>query len=152
MVTAFLGIGIPKSGKTEVLKQLAIAEKSFYISANELRMHLARTDFSRRLSETVWEELYRLTHHALGGGQNVVIDASNAQVHDRRELAAHCRQLAHEVIGIYIRVPLHVCLNRNRQHGANAIPDHAIKRLAQELEWHPPCHRDGFDEIRIIEQ
>lgn len=146
MKTVTIGIGLPGSGKTTVLTELAAQDGAAYICPDDIRLEFTGDVADQSYNQEVWRETYRRIHAALDAGHSVVVDATNAKKPDRLRLIAHCRRKADQVQGIWFVAPLRVILERN-QRRARVVPDLAIGRMAGWLEACPPTTADGFDQL-----
>lgn len=148
MKTAIIGIGLPGSGKTTVLKKLAARNGAAYICPDDIRLELTGNAADQSRNKEVWNETYRRIHAELNAGHNVVVDATNAKQPDRLRLIAHCRPKADQIHGMWFVAPYRVVLERN-QGRERVVPDFAMGLMAGWLEACPPTEAEGFD--RLVE-
>ena len=146
MKVAIVGIGIPGSGKTTVLKKMADSRGAAYICPDDIRLEFTGDPNDQTRNEEVWIETYRQIHAQLDAGKDVVIDATNAKQPDRVKLVAHCQLKADQVHGMWFATPYDLCLTRNKKR-KRRVPDFAIGLMAGLLEACPPTEAEGFDEI-----
>lgn len=68
----------------------------------------------------------------------------------RQRVLALAKGFGCRVIGIWVKVPLHVALQRNAERqGAARVPEHVIQHVYESLE--PPALEEGFDEVLHFE-
>ncbi|MHC2104912.1 AAA family ATPase [Methylobacterium sp. CM6246] len=80
----------------------------------------------------------------------VYLDAALPGVRHRAPIIAVARRHGVPVEAVWIRVPLDVALERNRQRRADAIvPEASIRTVASLFE--PPTVEEGFSRVRIVE-
>lgn len=106
MTKVIMGIGIPGSGKTTILKKVANDYGYSYICPDDIRLELTGDINDQSKNKEVWEESYRRLEKNLKEGKTVVFDATFAKVSTREE----CINLAHKfgankIQGIYIDSP-----------------------------------------------
>ncbi len=146
MPTAIVGIGLPASGKTTTLKQLATEKGAAYICADDIREQLSGSAKDHSRNDDAWSIIYRKIEAALLEGHDVVVDATNAKVKDRRQMARFCSNLGAKTIGYWFVTPLRVCMRRN-QARKRVVPDRAMRRMDYCLRSAPPDLSDGFSKI-----
>ena len=157
MSTVLLGIGLPGSGKTTVLKLLADKLGCRYIDVDQMRR-----DLGISLSELLdgGSEVLKLRaqvresiREALGEGLDVIIDDYNSDHIERRVLIAFCRRNgARKVRGIWFVPPREICLHRNaRRHNPNdVVPRDIVLSIDEQILAHKPSREEGFDQLDII--
>lgn len=150
MAKAVIGIGIPGSGKSTLLRQLADETGAVYISTDQIRKELTGSEADQSRNPQVIKLMYRRAHEALGAGEDVIIDATNAKVSDRRRLVAHCRMKADEVVGIWLVTPYAICSARN-QARERVVREPALRLMERDLRENPPSVDDGFDELLRVD-
>ena len=146
MPTAIIGIGLPASGKTTRLKQIATELRAPYVCPDDIRADLSGNAKDHSRNTEAWSIAYRKIESALMYGDYVVIDATNAKAQDRQQMARFCRNLGARTVGYWFKTPLRVCMERN-QARERVVPDRAMRRMAYCLRSAPPDLTDGFDEI-----
>ncbi len=142
---AIIGIGLPASGKSTLLKPLAQQLNAEYVCPDEIRRELGDVNDQSR-NDKVWEEAYHRIGQALSSGRSVVVDVTNCNAAYRRQLVAHCRQWTDQVKGAWFRTQLKVCLQRNQARERH-VPEKAIRRMEMELQTDPPSLGDGFSKL-----
>ncbi|MCJ2123642.1 AAA family ATPase [Methylobacterium sp. J-077] len=80
----------------------------------------------------------------------ISVDMALPGARHRAPIIAIARGHGVPVEAVWIRVPLEVALERNRQRRAHRIvPEASIRSVARLFE--PPTHGEGFSEARIVE-
>lgn len=80
----------------------------------------------------------------------VYVDAALPGARHRAPLIAIARNHGVPVEAVWIRVPLDLALERNRQRRADRIvPEASIRSVARLFE--PPAIGEGFSDVRIVE-
>lgn len=97
----------------------------------------------------IWSEIETQLHHARQQiGQETtpaIYDATNAVLEHRREIIQLARSVGFtHITGLWLDIPLEVCLHRNRQRDRR-VPDIIIQRMYQALTLHPPHVCEGLD-------
>lgn len=76
-----------------------------------------------------------------------IYDATNAVRKQRREAIALARKMGFtHITGVWLDVPLEVCLERNRQR-SRQVPEDVILRMARRLYGAPPSIEEGLDSL-----
>jgi predicted kinase len=150
MATAIVGIGVPGSGKSTVLKALAEKDGLAYVCPDDIRAKLTGNASDQTRNAEVWDRAYKQITRHLSQGRTVVVDATNAKPEDRQQLVRHCRPLANRILGMWFRTPLDVCLARQARRDRQ-VPDAYIRSSHNWLTRHPPRLSEGFDFIIEID-
>lgn len=149
-VFAVIGIGISGSGKTTVLKPQAEKLGWTYVCTDDIRAEISGDASDQSFTSFVWRLVYDRVGNALGGGQSVVVDATNAKQIDRLRLVEHCRQSsATDIHGHWFQTPFKVCYERN-EHRKRMVAHFVLQMQAKHLHLAPPSLGEGFDKIIVI--
>ena len=146
---AFLGVGVPGSGKTTYLKLFAseMGPSCHYLCADDFREQLAGDAADQSVNAEAWRMVYDAAETWLGKGESVVIDATHAKHWERRAAVQRYRgDRAATAIAITFEVEIEVALERNKAR-ARTVPEAAIRDMARLLEEHPVTTDEGFDDI-----
>ncbi|NJL91374.1 MAG: AAA family ATPase [Coleofasciculaceae cyanobacterium SM2_1_6] len=138
-------IGIPGSGKSSQASYLHQNLASEIISLDRLRQQLFG-DVQRQGSwGRIWQQAERELRRVLQTGKLAIYDATNAQCRHRRQTLACCRALGfQQIVGIWLDLPLEICLQRNQARDRQ-VPEIVIKNMHQALQQNPPSLADGLD-------
>jgi predicted kinase len=91
----------------------------------------------------------QLLEDALGAGQSVVVDNTNATREDREALIVLGRSFGVRILGYFFESRLADCLERNRQRaGKERVPDVALYATRKRLEL--PSLAEGFDQLFFV--
>jgi len=152
MAKVIMGIGIPGSGKTTILKKIVDDYNYSYICPDDIRLELTGDTNDQSKNKEVWEESYRLLEKYLKEGKTVVFDATFADAHGRED----CISLAHKfgankVQGIYIDLPIEIAKDRNSNR-ERVVPEHIIESMHKSLKLNSPELQEGFDSIFTLDE
>lgn len=145
---AFMGIGIPGSGKSGYLKNYAHSIGATYISSDETRGEITGDEGDVSKDDEVWPLIYTRVHEALDKG-HLVLDATNSNGVKRRHMVDHILEKANGVTGMYFDLPLNLALERNRVR-ERVVPTEIIEAMYQQLQDDPPMDDEGFQYIILM--
>ena len=155
MARLILLIGLPGSGKSSLAQWLLQETPGRYlISTDGIRAVLFGDEATQGSWLTVWQEVGRQFRETVGQIQRgeveaAIYDATNVVRKQRREAIALAREAGFtDITGIWLNVPLGLCLQRNQQRDRQ-VPDDIIHRMSCCLHNAPPSEQEGFD--RLIE-
>lgn len=147
---AVIGIGLPGSGKTHMLRPLAAGIGALYLCPDDIRQEINGDAGNQGSMALVWDMIFRETAKALGCGQRVVVDSTCARRRDRLRLVRHCRAHANGVVGMWFTASFEVCQQRNLSR-ERIVPLHAMERMQWHLTHQPPTQAEGFGELLQID-
>lgn len=148
MAKAYIGVGLPGSGKTTYLRELAATVGAEYICADDVRSELYGDSKVQTDPGRIWEIVHTKTRKALMAGRNVVVDGTNIKPQDRLRMIQVC-QTAEWIEAIWCQAPFAVCMARNRAR-SRVVPDHAMRRMSKQLYRTPPTKREGFNRVSRV--
>jgi predicted kinase len=138
-------IGIPGSGKSSQASYLHQNFESEIISPDRLRQQLFGDVQIQGSWGRIWQQAERELRRVLQSEKLAIYDATNAQCRQRRQTLACCRALGfQQIIGIWLDIPLEICLQRNQARDRQ-VPEMVIKNMSQALQLNPPSLADGLD-------
>jgi predicted kinase len=143
-----IGIGLPGSGKSTILRPLSADMGAVYICPDNIRTEVTGDASDQSQNPLVWRLAYDRLKRALESGETVVFDATNAKASDRLRLAGFAKDYAGRVEGIWFQAPITTCLARNRQR-TRVVPEVVIGKMYNELKHQPPTLAEGFDTLEI---
>ena len=147
MSFAVVGIGIPGSGKTLYLKELAEEGDYAYVSKDAIREELLGSITDQSKNREVWLESNRRITDALAAGRSVILDSTHAERWKREELVSFLKEAgARQVVALYFDVPLDLALSRNRAR-ERVVPESTLRSFHSALTKEPPIIAEGFDAI-----
>ena len=145
-------IGLPGSGKSTYIQNVADPEKEVWVSRDEIRFSLMETikDFKKREAET-YKIFIESIKFYLNKGYTVWADATNVSMYHRRKIVRQIpKSLYNKLIAYYFNIPYGVCCQRNAQRkGLRIVPEASIYKMSQELTI--PDKKEGFKEIYIVD-
>jgi len=148
MKQAILGIGIPGSGKSTILKPMANQMGYGYVNRDDIRAELTGDPADHTREAEVSQIAAAATRDALKQG-GVVIDGTLSKRRDRAETVKLCRQAGAEHIqAIWFDPPLEESKRRNAGRG-RVVPNEVLDKLYARLIANPPSLEEGFDDIEI---
>ena len=142
-----MSVGIPGSGKTTVLAEMAKELEIARISPDDIRQELTGSVADQSANTKVWIEAYNRAQVALAAGQSVIMDATHAEAWRRPGTVADYRAWgAAAVVAIVFDVPLAVAKQRNAGR-ERVVSGHALTRMHQALAKELVSLQEGFDRI-----
>ncbi len=169
MKKLIIGIGIPGSGKTTILKNFAVKNNYAYICPDDIRQEISGDVYDRSKNKEVWIEAKKRVaekfsakggslpagRHGASGGNNgnaVVFDATFANPRERKEFLGYARENGAEKIeGIFVDIPVEIAKERNMKRERN-VPEPDIDRMNMNIKKFPPEIADGFDALFTLDE
>jgi len=139
-------IGPPASGKTTIAAQLAPLLEAELFSTDRIREELYGDPMIQGHWHEVEERLHAGIQATVAAGRSVLIDATHARRPWRLALTQRLeRARPVEWIGWWMRTPLEVCLEWNKQR-ARQVPDLVVRQFAAALSDRDfqPDRSEGF--------
>lgn len=147
MTKLIMGIGLPGSGKTTVLKEFAEKYGYAYICPDDIRLELTGNAMDQSMNREVWQKTYELTKSNLEAGKSSVVDATFTNEGQRQEFLDFAKANGAEKIhGIYLNIDLEVAKERNNSRD-RVVPEFVLERMQKGLDDSNPNLKEGFDGI-----
>jgi predicted kinase len=147
-----MGIGIPGSGKTTVLKKLADDYGYSYICPDDIRQELTGRANNLSKEPQVWDEAYRRLEQNIKNGKTVIFDATFNSPQMRSKCLNAARKYGVEKIqGIHLDIPLELAQKRNRFR-ERVVPEIVLNKMHAKLEADPPDITEGFDTLFTLDE
>jgi len=147
-----IGIGLPGSGKTTILRPFARNNGHVYISSDEIRAELTGNAADQSKNKEVWQKVYQRTEKALSEGRSLVIDAPFANQLQRRDYIKFAREHgADKIQGVLFNAPFEIANKRNKSRD-RIVADHIMEKLRSMLEIAPAVIEDGFDDLLNVDE
>ena len=142
----FILVGIPASGKSTYAKEILKDENTIILSSDVLREELLGDKSCQTNNELVFSTLYKRAKEYLNNGKNVVIDATNINMKDRRRTLSNFQGMKIERIAIVFATPFEVCYVRDEQR-ERTVGKNVIDKFVQRFEI--PMEYEGFDRVEV---
>lgn len=141
----FISVGIPGSGKTTFMSEMASHLNIRRISPDEIREELTGDITDQSRNSEVWEIAHDRVREELEAERSVILDATHYQSELRRESATKFKAWgAKALIAVIFDIPLQVAKDRNDNRERN-VPEFVIDRMYDALKQTPPSFDEGID-------
>lgn len=138
-------VGLPGSGKSTFVKQLAISENAVILSSDAIRQELFG-DATKQKSRVVFRTLYERLNNLVAKGFSVIVDATNIE-RDCRVFALRKLPSTIKKECYYFDTPYSICVARNQQRKRH-VPLLVMEKMRKHLEF--PTVGEGFDVVHIV--
>ena len=153
MSTLIILIGLPGSGKSTLARHLTCQDDPWcLISTDLIRAQLYGDEATQGDWRSIWQEVQRQFAETVrqcceGKTLGAIYDATNAVRKQRRQviLAGRSHHFT-EIQGLWLDVPLAVCLERNRGR-SRQVPEAVILRMHRRLTGAPPSVEEGLNSL-----
>lgn len=147
-----MGIGIPGSGKTTILKDMAETNEYTYICPDEIRGELGKNQADQSVNKEVWTLAYKRLKDGLEVGNTVVFDATFANPGQRKDFIKFARDNnAEKIQGVYLNIDLETAKERNKNR-ERVVPEFVLERMDKSIRDFPPEICDGFDSVFTLDE
>lgn len=140
-------VGLPASGKSTYANELAKLDNTIVLSSDALRKELLGDESCQDNNQIVFDTLYRRAKQYLIDGCNVVIDATNINIKDRKRTLSHFQGMNIERTAIVFATPIEACISRDRAR-TRTVGEDVINKFLHRFEI--PMEYEGFDKIEIV--
>ena len=145
-----MGVGIPGSGKTTVLREVAEHLDITRVSPDEIREELTGNQASQSVNAEAWSEAYRRVQASLELGHSAIVDATHAEAFRRPQTVEMYRSFgAVAVVAVVFDTPLEVAKERNATR-ERVVPEYALDKMHAALTREPVSTEEGFDEVIVV--
>jgi len=152
MKKVIMGIGIPGSGKTTILKEFADKNGYEYICPDDIRLEMTGDSSNQTKNREVWAEAYKRVEENLNKNKTSVFDATFADSYQRKSFIDFTRTHGVEKVqGVYLDIDLEIAKKRNSIR-ERKVPDYVLERMSKSLSDLPPEITDGFDLIVTLDE
>jgi len=126
-------------------------ESFVHVSLDEIRGQLFGDPAIQGEWSAIWQRVKSQCSHASSQRKNVIYDATNYKKKYRLEVIELLRNYEFKPItGIYLQVPLWICLSRNQTRDRQ-VPEDVIIEMHRCLTLNPPRLDEGFDRLLVQE-
>lgn len=148
---AVMAAGIPGSGKTTEMSQVAERHGVARICPDDIREELSGSAADQSVNAEAWGEAYRRARQALEAGRSVLMDATHAEAWRRPEAVAFYRACgAAAVAAVVFETTPETAKQRNAARD-RVVPDHVMDRMHAALKQEPPTSEEGFDAVITVD-
>lgn len=145
-----MGVGIPGSGKTTFLSEVAEHLDITRISPDEIREELTGSQANQSVNTEAWDETYRRVQATLELGRSAIVDATHTEAFRRPQTVEMYRSFgAVAVVAVVFDTPLEVAKERNKNR-ERVVPDYALERMDKALRAEPVTTDEGFNEVITV--
>lgn len=143
----YVMVGLPGSGKSTIANNIVGA--TIY-SSDKTRKELFGDEAIQGDPAVVFGKLYSDIRAELKRNKDavIVLDATNINRKDRRQICEIGRQSKCDVIAIVARTPIEVCIERNNAR-ERKVPESVIYKMVSRFEY--PLYEEGFDTILLYD-
>lgn len=146
MATLTLLVGIPGSGKSTYAKT-KIDRRCKIVSSDAIRKELFFDEADQEHNDIVFKTLYERARNFLIDGKDVVIDATNSTIENRKLALSHFSDLNIKRKAIVIETPLENCITYDKKR-RRIVGEKIINEFAESYTF--PTKEEGFDDISVV--
>ena len=140
--------GAAATGKSSVAKQYAKWHNAVVVSTDTIREELFGSAAVQKLGDLVFKIAYQRIEEALYYHRNVIFDAMNLKVRDRKKFLKKFKSLHNGYnIVLVMETSLEEAKRRNRNR-SRVVPDEVIEKQFQKFVR--PTESEGWDIVKFI--
>jgi len=145
-----MGVGIPGSGKSTALEEIADHLGMELICPDAIRKELTGDASDQSKNPEAWAEAYMMAEASLKLGHSAIIDATHTEAWRRPDQVAKYRAYgATAVVAAVFDTPLEICKQRNEKRD-RVVPGPVLDRMYKALQSKPVIKDEGFDAIFVV--
>lgn len=138
-------IGLPGSGKSTIAKELAEIGNAKIFSSDEYRARLLGDENDQTNNQLVFDTLYKdMLDCILIGDQNVIFDATNITIKDRKRCLEKLSRYSINKIAYFVNTLYEQCIENDRNRDRSVGTD-VIDKFIAKFQF--PQKFEGFDQI-----
>lgn len=142
-------VGATGSGKSTFAKKYF--QSTEILSSDFCRSLVSDDENNQAATNDAFDVLHYIASKRLSAGKLTVIDATNVQPEDRRELIAIARQYHFFPVAIALNLPEEICHARNQNRPNRQFGSHVVRRHTQALRRSlRGLQREGFRYVYIL--
>jgi predicted kinase/mRNA-degrading endonuclease toxin of MazEF toxin-antitoxin module len=150
LVEVIIGIGIPGSGKTTILKEIGSTKKYEYVCPDEIRKEMTGDEADQTKNTEVWRETFKRIEENILENKSLILDATNIDNLNRKKLLGFLSKFNNlKIKGILIRTDLDIAKKRNKKRD-RIVPEFVLEKMYIELENNLAQILSDFDHMEII--
>ena len=146
MTTLTLMVGLPGSGKSTYTKT-KIDARTKILASDAIRKELYGFEEDQDHNDEVFNTLYSRARNFLSQGKDVLIDATNSSIENRKKALSHFEDLKIRRRAIVIENSVETCIKQDSLR-RRVVGEKVIREFAKDFSY--PTREEGFDEIIII--
>lgn len=146
MTTLTLMVGLPGSGKSTYTKT-KIDARTKILASDAIRKELYGFEEDQDHNDEVFNTLYSRARNFLSQGKDVLIDATNSSIENRKKALSHFEDLKIRRRAIVIENSVETCIKQDSLR-RRVVGEKVIREFAENFSY--PTREEGFDEIIII--
>lgn len=143
MSTLYILIGLPGSGKSTWAEKER-KNNQVIISSDTYRKLLFGDETDQTHNSEVFNKMRSDTYTYLKNGVDVIYDATNICIKDRRNIISAAKEVGSKVVGVLFITPIPACKERNKNR-SRTVPEHVYDKMLRRFQM--PLLGEGFDEI-----
>lgn len=140
-------VGISGCGKSTFANGLKTSLSSDIVETDDIRKELTGDPSDQSQNRKVFQIAKQRVNSLLSQQKNVIIDATNLSMSDRKDWIDIGKNNNAEVRAYFIDTPIDVCKSQNNKR-QRKVPEFVIDRQASKL--YPPTKSEGFDSVTTI--
>ncbi len=141
-------VGIPGSGKSTFVASNK-KENQVVLSSDAIRKELLSGEEDQSNNKLIFATLYARAREFLLQGKDVVLDATNISVFERKRVLSNFVDLHLKRVAVVFETPVEVCVERDAKRDRTVGRD-VIEKYVKRYQ--KPSKREGFDEIVFVKQ
>lgn len=147
-----MAVGVPGSGKTTVLEEVASGLSVARISSDDIREELTGDAANQGMNKEVWQQVHARVEATLALSHSAIVDATHYEGFRRRQDTALYRSFGAQALAAAVFVtPYGRSKEQNKQRTDRAaVPHWAMDRMNKALMTDRVSTDEGFDRIFIV--
>lgn len=149
MNTLYVMVGIPASGKSTYAEKFIKQEIKMHpitcVSTDLIRADLFGDINDQTHNKEVWEYAYKATNILLYNNVNVVFDACNVSIADRKKLLSNITEKCRKVLIVMPHNPTRAFERNSKRE--RKVPEQAIAKMCNKYNYPSLFSEPDWDEI-----
>ena len=146
MVKVIMMVGLSGSGKSHKTAFLSEKNNAVIISSDGIRKELFGDENNQNNNEKVFNEVHKRMRECITRGENVIIDATNLTMKNRRQTIEHIKNLKIpcEITAYVMTKKFEACVANDRNR-SRTVGREVIARQREKFQL--PFYEEGIDKI-----